>query len=490
MRESVEEATESTTLRSKAVSGIAWTGGTQVIRQLVQVGSFLVLGRLLGPSEFGLIAMAMFFIGIGQLIADFGIGSAIVQAESPDQVQLSSCFWLNLLLACTICGTSFAIAPLVGRFYSRPDVVPVLQVLSLTLLLNALQTVPGTLLYRRMRFAILTLVPLCASITAAAVAITLAYFGAGVWALVAQPLVGTMVTLPIFVISQGWWPTFEFSWRRVAPLVRFSSALFASRLLDYAQRSADSVLIGRYLGSVALGLYAGAAQIMVYPMQQVSSVFARAMFPVLVRLRDDLPRLRNAYLKEVASIALLTFPLMGGMFILADDFVNVVFGPKWADMVPVLRILVWVGMIQSVTTTTGTLYECTGNAALALKVTFVKTLALVGMAAGLRWGIVGVAVGFTVASFLTSYYVCILAFRLIRLDFRSFFAVLSGPFLATMAMMAALQLGGSLASNWVAAPRLFAGVGLGAVVYLGATMLFNRALLLEVLATIRSLGRL
>jgi O-antigen/teichoic acid export membrane protein len=448
----------------------------------------LVLGRLLGPSEFGLIGMALFFVGIGQLITDFGIGSAIVQAQSHDRVVLSSCFWLNLGIAITLCAMLIAGAPLVGRFYGRPDVVPVVMVLSAALVLNAMQTVPASLLYRQMRFRVLTLSQLAGSFLGSLVAIVLAYLGAGVWALVVQTIVGTLTTLFSYAVAQRWLPHFEFSASRVAALARFSGALFATRLLDYAHRSADSVLVGRVLGAESVGLYSVAVQVMLYPLQQVSSVFVKVLFPVLVQLRGDLPRLRSAYLQAVSSIALVTFPLMGGLFVLANDFVSVVFGPKWAELTSLLRVLSWVGMMQSVAATMGTLYISTGNAALALRVTMVATpVVIAGMAAGLPWGIYGVAVGYACASFSLFYYTGKVAFRLVGLDFKSFFAVLWGSSAATAIMIATLYFALPVGVEWEPHTRLLLFVLLGACTYAAATWHLNRAQLLEVYAAIRTL---
>ena len=486
----VADPSKERSLGASAVRGVAWTGGGQIARQLVQVGTLLVLGRLLAPGEFGLIGMAMFFIGVGQLVADFGIGSAIVQSKSPDAVELSSCFWLNLAVAFALCLLFLACAPLIGRFYARPDLAPVVAALSITMLLNALQTVPGALLYRAMRFGDLTVSQLAGSVLGSLAAIGLAFFGAGVWALVAQPLVGTLTTLLGYQVANRWTPRLVFSWTRVAALARFSGALFGTKLLDYAHRSADSVLVGRVLGAQSLGIYAIAVQIMLYPLQQVSAVFVRVLFPILVQLREDLPRLRAMYLRAVASIALLTFPAMGGLFVLANDFVLVVFGQPWMEMVPLLKVLAWVGMMQSVATTTGTIYMSTGNAALALRVTMVTTpVVIIGMAVGLYWGILGVAVGYAIATFSLFHYTAKVAFRLIGLELSAFFAVLIGPSVSTAIMMGALLLVEPWGAAWTAHLRLLASVVLGAAAYLAASLAVNRAQLVETYSTVRTLWR-
>ena len=475
-------------LAAKAARGVMWTGGSQIARQLIQVGSLLVLVRLLTPDDFGLLGMAMFFVGIGQLLADFGIGSAIVQARSTERVVLSSCFWLNLAVAALLCVVVLAGAPLIGRFYQRPDLVPVVAALSLNLFLSGLQAVPAAMLYRDMRFAELARAQVLGSLGGALFAVGLAIAGAGVWALVGQPLLGSAIALLAYAHAERWYPRFEFSWGKVAPLARFSAALLGTSLVGYANRNVDSLLVGRVLGAGPLGHYSMAIQIMLFPLQQVSSVIVRVLFPALVQIRDDLPRLRSAYLSAVASIALVTFPLMGGLFVLADDFVLVVFGPAWLEMAPVLKVLAWVGMMQSVGTTVGTIYLTTGRTDIALRVTLIAAPVLIGgMAAGLPWGIFGVATGYAIANFSLFYYTAVTAFRVIGLRLADFHQVLTRPLAATFFMVGLLVLAHAFSGTLTAAERLWSHVLLGTVLYAVASLIINRAQLSEVLRIGRTL---
>lgn len=487
--EAVSSAPEAgPSLGSQAARGVAWTGAGQIARQLIQIGGQLVLVRLLAPGDFGLLAMAMFFIGIGQLLADFGIGSAIVQDRTTDPVALSSCFWLNLALAGALALLVLACAPLIGRFYLRPDLAPVVALLSLNLLLSGLQVMPAALLYRDMRFADLAIAQVIASLVGALAAIGLALAGAGYWALAAQPLVGGVVYLLTCWRITRWLPGFQFDWPTVAPLARFSLALLGTNLVGYANRNVDGLLIGRFLGAGPLGLYAMAIQIMLYPLQQVSSVIVRVLFPALVQIKDDLPRMRAAYLRAVSTIALVTFPLMGGLFALADDFVLVVFGPNWVAMAPVLKVLAWVGMMQSIGTTVGTIYLSTGNPQIALRVTLIGTpLVIGGIAAGLPWGILGVATGYAAANVLLFYYTALTAFRVIDLRLQDFHRALARPLAATLAMVGALLLADAAVESMSPPHRFATGVLLGSGVYVVLSLLVNRVLLAEIFSIARSL---
>jgi O-antigen/teichoic acid export membrane protein len=471
-----------------AARGVAWTGGAQILRQLIQVAGQLALVRLLVPDDFGLLGMAMFFIGMGQLLADFGIGSALVQSRTHDEKAISSCFWLNLGVAAGLAAVVLASSPLVGSFYGRKDLAPLIAVLSLNLILSGLQVVPNALLFRDLRFDQLARAQVVGSLVGAVAAISLAATGAGVWSLVAQPLVGTTAHLMLAWHSTRWVPRWTFDTGAVKPLARFSLALLGTNLVGYGNRNIDNLLIGRFLGAGPLGHYAMAVQLMLYPLQQVSSVIVRVLFPTLVQIKDDLPRLRGAYLKAVGTIAFVTFPLMGGLFAVADEFVTVVFGPTWAPMVPALKILCWVGMMQSVGTTVGSIYLATGRPDSALKVTVIAApIVAAGIAAGLPWGIQGVALGYATASFLLFYYTAVNAFRLVELQLADFHRVVLLPLSATAIMVGGLLLFVRMMSSQPVGLRLAAGIAAGGFLYLAASLVLNRTQVRELMGVVRSL---
>jgi O-antigen/teichoic acid export membrane protein len=458
-----------------AVRGVFWTGLGQLLRQLVQVAGSIVLARLLVPEDFGLLGMALFFVGIGQLFADFGVGSAIVQSRSDDRVVLSSCFWLNVGVAGTLAVVLLAASPLIAAFYKRADLVPLIAALSVNLLLAGLQAVPSALLYRQMRFAAVARAQVLGSVAGVVAAIALALTGSGVWALVAQPLIGSTTALAVCLVALRWRPHFEYSWAKVRPLARFSFLLLGTNLVGYANRNYDSLLIGRFLGAQPLGIYSMAIQLMLYPLQQVSSVIVRVLFPTLVQMGDDPRRMRSAYLTAVSAIAIVTFPMMGGLFAVADDVVAVVFGRDWMEMAPVVKVLAWVGMMQSIATTVGTIYLSTGKPGIAFRVSIIAApVLLAGIAAGLPWGILGVAWGYAAASVVLFYYTAVNAFGLIELQIRDFHAVLWRTLVATLAMVATVVAAVALLQSLRAPIRLGIAIATGIVAYAAFSIAVNR----------------
>ena len=471
----------------KATRGVFWVGGGQFTRQLVQMVTTIVLARLLVPEDFGLISMAIVFVGISQLFADFGIGAAIVQSKQTPDIALSSSFWLNVAIGIVLVILIWILAPFIAEFYGEERVRTLVMVLALTLPLSTIMVVPTSILYKELRFQDVVRSQVYGSLTGAALAIILAWMGFGVWSLVIQPIVGLMITAILVFKYSGWYPHVSYSWSSVKGLVNFSLPVLGSDLMNYAYRNGDSLIIGRVLGSQQLGYYSLAYQIMLYPMTQISSVVVKVMFPTLSKMQDDLERLASAYLRSVGAIAMITFPMMAGLYMVADDFVMIVFGEKWMPMSDVLQILCWVGLMQSVSTTVGTVYLSTGNTRVAFYVTlFATPLYLVSFLIGVQWGITGVAFAYVLSMAVVTVVNFRIGFRIIGADLGKLFGTLLPSLLSSMIMMAAVWFVQEQLLHSSVALRFTISVITGILVYVLSTFLFNRERLREILDIGRS----
>jgi PST family polysaccharide transporter len=476
-----------------AARGVFWTGGGQALRQVIQLIASVALARLLTPDDFGLLGMTLVFMGVAQLFADFGIGAAIVQSSQVDRIVLSSCFWANAGVALVVSLLLALASPLAGAFYGDPRVVPLLLVLSSSLILSGVTVVPRATLLRDMAFAQVAKAQVVGSLAGAVAAVTMAWLGLGVWSMVMQPIVGSAVTILLVMAYAGWIPRLEFSWHRIRDLAGFSAGVLGSDLLNFANRNADTLLVGRYLGSGQLGYYSMAYQLMLYPLSQVSSVIVKVLFPALSRMQGDKHRLRQAYLRSISAIAFVTFPMMVGLFAVSREFVSVVFGEKWLPMLPVLDILCWVGMMQSVGTTLGTIYLSTGRIRTAFLLTLCSTpIFILSFVIGLRWGITGVALGYAIASAGLFYVGLWLAFAIVGLTFREFHRALAKPLVASVIMLAVLLPMSQLLARSTGLPaqgRLGALVALGVAVYGLVSVVINRKQMTELIVMARTAVR-
>jgi PST family polysaccharide transporter len=467
--------------------GVFWTGGGQIVRQMIQVLTSIALARLLVPDDFGLLGMALVFTGFAQLFLDFGIGMAIIQARELKPKALSSCFWTNLAITSTTVLVLILASPLIAAFYNRPDLMHVVTALALSLLVSGSGVVSSALLSRNMQFDKLAKAQVIGTVVGATAAVYCAWIGLGVWSLVVQQLAGFSAVTALVMLYARWLPRLEYSWCAIRKMVSFGARVFGSGVLNFAQRNSDSMLIGKFLGSGPLGYYSLAYQLMLYPLGQVSSVIVRVLFPTLSRLQGDMERFRSAYLKAVSAIALVTFPMMAGLFAVSDDFVLVVFGEKWMPMLPVLKILCWLGMVQSIATTVGIIYLSLGRVQLLLRVSLIITpIFIAAFVAGLSWGIEGVATAYSLTSIGFTYISLGIGFRLAGIRFSEFHSAMRGPMIAALVMLGLVM---TLSHLLVAMPpigRLVLCVLVGALVYLGASIVVNRTQLKELLALTRA----
>jgi len=460
---------------------VFWTGGGQVVRQGIQVGTSVALARLLVPDDFGLLGMALVFTGFAQLFLDFGIGMAIIQARELPPKALSSCFWINFGITLTTVAVLILTSPLIAEFYSRPDLTVVIIVLALSLMISGSGVVSSAILSRGMQFDKVAKAQVLGTVAGSGVAVLCAWQGFGVWSLVAQQMAGFSAVTYLLMRYARWYPQLEFSWGSIRGMIAFGAGVFGTSLLNFANRNADTMLIGRVLGSGALGYYSLAYQLMLYPLGQVSGVIVRVLFPTLTRLQGDMDRFRSAYLKAVAAIALITFPMMAGLYAVSSDFVLVVFGEKWLPMLPVLQILCWVGMMQSIGTTVGLIYLSLGQVKTLLRINLIFTpLIVASFVVGLTWGIEGVATAYALVSFSLFYVSLGIAFRLSDIAFREFHDVIGRPLFSASAMMlSVVLLQHSLFLNLSTIVRLVSCIAAGVAVYAAVSLAVNRAQLRE-----------
>ena len=346
--------------------------------------------------------------------------------------------------------------------------------------------VPQALLFRDMNFAGIAKGQVLGSVCGALVAVSMALGGAGVWSLVAQPLVGSTANLIIMLREARWRPTWRFGWVEVQPMMRFSYGLLGTSIVSYLGRNLDGVLIGRLLGAAVLGLYSMSIQFMLYPLQQVSAVFARVLFPALANLSPTDRRYRDLYFRAVGAIVIVTAPLMVGLCVVADDFVAVVLGDEWTPIVPLLRWLAWAGLLQSVTATAGSLYLSSGRTAQMFRATVAGTVVLlIGIAAGLKWGVLGVAIGYTVATIAIFYLLIHQAFQGLGFRISELHKVMARP-LSCALMMGIVLLGinDALISLGPTARLLCKVVG-GAGLYVVFAVAVNRSQVMEIFNLLR-----
>jgi PST family polysaccharide transporter len=441
-------------LRDKTISGIAWNIVSNVGQQVLGFVIGAILAHLLSPKEFGLIAMITVITGFAGIFSELGFSAALVQKRNIGQEHLSTVFWLNIAAGLLLTLIFMAGSPLIASFYKEPQLVLITIFISVNFLINSLCIVQKTLMTRDLDFRTLSIVEIATVVVPGLAAIVMAYSGFGVWSLVIQSIVTSFSRVAFLWRLSKWRPRFEFHWWVIRNLIGFSSNFLGTRSLNYWARNLDNLLIGRFLGMDALGVYSRAYSVMMTPLTNVSRVISRVMFPSFSVIQEDKQKIREVYLKITRTIALVTFPLMFGLFVLVKPFVMVVFGPKWTEMIPLLQVLCLLGIPQSIGTLNGNLYLSQGRADLQFRISLIlKANILLSIIVGLRWGVMGVAIGYTIASLINSYPSISYAVRLINMTFFDLLRNLSGIFVNAAMMAAAVWVFGLILpdgwSYWV-----------------------------------------
>lgn len=470
-----------TTLKDQTVSNVKWSALSKFSRQGTQFVTTIILARFLSPSDFGLLGMAMVVIGFIEIFKDLGTISAIIQKKDLSAVLLSSIFWVNVGFGILATAVLFFGAPLGEFFYGEPGVVEILRVLSLNFFISSLGILQQGLLQRSLAFKSLAKVEISAVVCGAVAGIGLAWFGAGVWSLVFESLLTVFLTTIFLWFSSAWRPQWIFHWKEIKPVTSFSLNLVGFNVFNYFSRNADNFLIGRYFGAQNLGYYTLAYNILLFPIQSISSVIGRVMYPVLSKFQNDHQRFAHAYLKMIEFIAIITFPLMAGFFSLAKPFVITFFGNDWLPVVPLIMILAPVGMIQSIGTTVGLIYQAKGKTSWMFYWGVASgTLVILAFLIGLRWGILGVAVAYSIISLVLFYPNFSIPFRLVDLDFTSLIKTVSLSFLNTVFMFITLFLFRTFLYSLLS-ERIYIilSVIVGISIYVGASLLTNGVLLKE-----------
>jgi PST family polysaccharide transporter len=392
---------DAASLKQRSVRGIASTAGAQAVRALLQVGSVIVLSRLLAPAEFGLVAMVMPLIGLVLLFNEFGLNHAVVQQRTVTLAELSALFWANLAISAVLALAVVAAAPLLARLYAEPRVAPIAASLALLLLLGGMAAQPLALLSRRMRFGALSAIDVAGSLVGVATGILAALAGLGAWALVAMLLANALAILVLAWRFAGWRPGPPRREPGVAALLRFGGSVTGANLVAHLAYSVDKVLVGLASGPAALGFYERAGRLTVQPMWQAIMPVARVAVPLLSRLQDDRDRYRAAYLRLLGAMLAATVPGLVCAIVLAEPVVVMLLGAPWRDAAPILAAMAAGTLLAPIGISLGWLFISQGRPREQLAWgTAASLLVVAGYGIGLPWGAVGVATAASAMSWL------------------------------------------------------------------------------------------
>lgn len=449
-----------------AARGAGITLAGQSARILLQLASVVVLARLLAPEDYGLLAVGLVVVGIGEVFRDLGLSTAAIRTPDLTTHQRDGLFWLNVTAGTVLAGVAVLAAEPVAGAFGEAELADILRWLSLTFLLNGMAAQYRAGLVRELRFGAVAACDLSAQLIAFGVAVTAAAAGAGYWALVAQQLTQGAVALVVVVALGRWAPGRPRRGVGLAPLVRFGGGLTGTQLVFYVGNNLDNVVLGLTAGPAALGIYNRGFQLVMTPLGQLRSPATTVAVPVLSRLQGDLDRASD-YLRR--SQLALGFSLVAGMALVAGaagPLVDVLLGDRWAQVAPVLALLAVAGSAQTLSFVGYWVYLSRGLSGALFRYTLLTLcLTAVCIGVGSRFGVVGVAAGYATAALLEWPLSLWWLSRITRLPVRDLVLGALRITACAVAAGAACSAATQLASSWPSAGRLAAGVLAGLAAY-------------------------
>lgn len=464
------------TVKTAAYSAVRWTTAATVSRVLLQTLQLMVLTRLLPPQDFGLMAMITSVTAFIQLFSDLGINNSILQARFITQRVLSTLYWVNLLIGFFLSAAVAAVSPWIAAFYNAQGLETPLMLCALSFTFLALGQQVRVLAEKRLDFRSVAAVEVTSAVVSVIVAIAVAYFGGGVYALVAAVLTLTASNSILYLLftRNGWYPHLVFNLGEALSHIHKGVLLLGTSIANTATMQLDIIIVGRVLGSTMLGIYSVPRELTLKAMLATNPIITRVGTALIAQAQDDKYFLKRVYLSTIRMTSSINFPLYAFIALFRQDVSLVVFGPNWVATADLLGILALWGMFRSLGNPVGILLYGTGRAWLALQQSIgVMALIIPTVLIGTHWGPQGVGVALTLFYFAFVTVVWAVVVRpMTHASLLEYSEQWLRPFLCTA--IACLVASPPLLVELPALVRLALGLATGGIAYLGASWLLNR----------------
>lgn len=363
----------------RAARGAATTAAGQAAKFALQITSVIVLAHLLSPTDFGLVAMVIAVTAIGEVLRDFGLSSAAIQATAISARQRSNLFWLNLLIGGLLTCVCLVAAPLVADLYSRSEVVPIMQALAGTFLLSGASTQFRAHLIRNLRFTSVMTAEVLSMVLAIATGIILAVAGAGYWSIVAQQLVQAAVLLLMVAAAARWIPGPPTRHAGMRELINFGWNLMGAQLLQYLSRNVGSIVVGAQFGAAQLGYYNRASQLITNSLNQINVPASTVALPVLSRLNGQKDRWSLYILRGQELMLAAVIPIFAYCAAFSHELVPAALGTQWTGSITIFRFLAIAALFQAASYATYWVFVSTGNTKALLNYSLATRIIAVGL---------------------------------------------------------------------------------------------------------------
>ncbi|WP_404347868.1 MOP flippase family protein [Sutcliffiella horikoshii] len=422
------------TITKQILSGAKWTALSTIIITVIQIVQFAILGNLLTKEQFGVVGMITTVVIFTQILLDMGFSAAIIQKEKVTDEQLSTLYWLNIIVGIVLFIGLFFASPLIAGFYNQPELIPLIKVLGIMFLIAPIGQQFQYLLQKDLNFNLLSRIEVATNLASFISLLIMIFLIKELYAyVISQVILNSLKGILYFAVySKKWKPSFVFNLSSIKELMSFGVFQLMSRLVNRIGANIDYILIGRFLGAEALGIYSLAYQVVTIPVMKINPIITRVAFPVFSRSQSDNKLLIEGFLNVTKMLALVSLPLLLGLMAISDLFIEVFFGARWLDAAPILGILAIVGILRVLMNPNGSIILAKGKANIAFYWDFgVMLLYGITMYFATKYDIYIVAWTYVVTSFINFLIGRWLLKKLIDLEMKDYVRTLLKPILIT-----------------------------------------------------------
>ena len=466
--------TEQVQVAKQAVWGTMWVFLSFVLGKTLTFVATIILARLLAPEHYGLMGYCLAAMNYLDVLNSFGMGAALISRRDKVEEAANAAFVISIGIGLLLFIGAWLAAPGIARFFKEAEVVDLFRVLAIYLPISALSTVPNAIIKRQLRFKIKLIPELGSNLAKGGLSILFAWAGFGTWSLVWGYLGGTIVGTTLYWTLAKWRPTFVFDWQATREMLSFGIHIIIIALAGALMANFDYIVVGRLLGTIALGYYVFAYRVPEIIIASINNLVDKVAYPLLAQLQSDVDKLQSTYIGYLRYIAIFTFPASVGLALISGPFLRIA-APRWEPATLVMQLIALKMGIISIGYVPGVLYKATNRPHILNQLAIVKipcTIALLWL--GAHWNIEGVAAAHLIVALLNVALDTVVASYVLKFQISSTFKALLPAFTGSVVM--ALVVAG-VGMPLAAAPDLVQLIGfilVGSLSYIGALVLVDR----------------
>ena len=458
----------------KTLDGFKWSAISQIIVEIIKLVFGIVLARMLGPESFGIIGIVLVFTSIATLLADLGFSEALIQNQNTESNHWSSIFWLHLVVSTVVVVLLWLLAPAVSVSFDNELIYEVLILTSPIVILEAANLTPRVWLNKEMKFRFFAKAEILASIFSVMLAIGAANFGFGVYSLVIQLYSRAIVNGFVLWNSVPWRPWDEIRIRDLGCLWKSGRLLLANRFMGHLSMNLDSLIVGHTIGPEVLGTYNRAYSFMTLPVNTVTTVVTRVLFPSMSAMSSEKESMGRLFLETLSTLIFFVAPSMVGLSMLAEQFVLLVLGQEWSATIPFLRAFSLLGIPATVSVMCSTAIIASGDRVGVIKLGFVEQpMILVAVCIGAFWGVWGIITAQILLSFVVTSLKLIWTARSLQIKVEDLFRSVLPTFFISAIMGCSLWWFGSCCESWALLEQFCSSITVGCAVYFCSAEVFR-----------------